>query len=135
MARTAKQVVAMDYWDGRGTAYPADTREQFIRNMARYDLLEKVVMALPDSELLGQFDLVFIDGDHSFEAVMQDIAKAIEVLTPDGLIVFHDYKSKVDPGVTKAVDTFIGSGAELLSTTGTLAVCRPAGQLTEIRNA
>jgi hypothetical protein len=35
-------------------------------------------------------DVVFIDGDHSYEAVKGDIYGALTVLPPDGTIIVHD---------------------------------------------
>lgn len=43
------------------------------------------------------FDLIFIDGDHSYEAVKSDLENAIKFLNKDGLIVLHD----VDPPAEK----------------------------------
>lgn len=38
-----------------------------------------------------KFDFIFIDGDHSAPAVYQDVALALGVLSPGGIIVLHDY--------------------------------------------
>jgi hypothetical protein len=38
----------------------------------------------------AQVDVVFIDGDHSYEAVKGDIYGALTVLGPDGTIIVHD---------------------------------------------
>ena len=45
--------------------------------------------------LLGenQLDVLFIDGDHSFEGVKQDFVNYSPFVRPDGLIVFHDIAS------------------------------------------
>lgn len=45
----------------------------------------------------GPFDLVFIDGDHSVDAVVEDIRRAERVLAPYGLILLHDWDA--DPRV------------------------------------
>jgi predicted O-methyltransferase YrrM len=36
------------------------------------------------------FDLIFIDADHSFEAVRADFYGAMDILNPGGLLVLHD---------------------------------------------
>jgi hypothetical protein len=43
-------------------------------------------------ELLGgkQLDLLFIDGDHSYEGVKADFNLYSSLVRPDGLIIFHD---------------------------------------------
>lgn len=46
----------------------------------------------------GAMDYIFIDGDHSYEGVKNDTEKAIELLKPGGVIVWHDYAAK-SPGV------------------------------------
>lgn len=41
--------------------------------------------------LKKQFDLIFIDADHSYKAVVSDTKGAFSVLHPNGTIVWHDY--------------------------------------------
>ena len=41
-------------------------------------------------ELRCKFDFIFIDGDHSKEAVEADFLGAIEVINDNGIIVLHD---------------------------------------------
>ena len=41
-----------------------------------------------------QFDLVFVDGDHSYDFVKNDTEKAFELLKPGGAILWHDYAPK-----------------------------------------
>jgi len=40
------------------------------------------------------FDLIFIDGLHSYEQVRQDVDNALKFLNPNGLIVLHDMLPK-----------------------------------------
>jgi SAM-dependent methyltransferase len=42
------------------------------------------------TEPFDEFDLVFIDGDHSYRATMENIALALRMLRPGGLVVVHD---------------------------------------------
>jgi predicted O-methyltransferase YrrM len=37
-----------------------------------------------------QFDMVFIDADHSFEQSYQDFLNVKDLVTPDGFVFFHD---------------------------------------------
>jgi precorrin-6B methylase 2 len=37
------------------------------------------------------FDLIFIDGDHSPDAVKRDLDLAFKILNPNGAVVCHDY--------------------------------------------
>lgn len=53
----------------------------------------------------GQMDFVFVDADHSREAVAADTARAFEALAPGGAIVWHDYAAK-SPGVYEFMAEF-----------------------------
>lgn len=45
-----------------------------------------------DFSLIGKFDFVFIDGDHSYEGVKSDTKNAFKILKDkDSMIVWHDY--------------------------------------------
>jgi SAM-dependent methyltransferase len=131
LAREAKSVVAIDYFDGRATPKPRNTLDEFRANLTRYNI-GNVQIGTPDSPIYGQFDLVFIDGDHSREAVERDIEKALGVLRPGGLLAFHDYRKEhgefdghFDEGVTNAVNELVASGGEIIARHKTLAVVRP----------
>lgn len=52
-------------------------------------------------------DLLFIDGDHSYEAVKQDFFNFLPFVNKSGVIILHDYT--VQDGVTKFVDEGIES--------------------------
>ena len=51
-----------------------------------------------------KFDLIFIDGDHRYEQVKDDINLALRYISPNGVIAGHDYGRPDWPGVKKAVD-------------------------------
>lgn len=126
MARTAEHVTAVDYFDGRGTSVRGDCRKLFDESLSRHGVTDKVQVCHPEAELpFDQYDLVFIDGAHDFDSVRADIRRALSVISPDGLVVFHDYRIGIDPGVDAAVDQFLESGAVLVSTTKSLAVVKP----------
>lgn len=38
------------------------------------------------------FDLIFVDGSHTFEHVVEDSRLALELAAPGGIIVWHDYR-------------------------------------------
>lgn len=131
LAQTAEQVTAVDTWNGAGTPRPRNTRGECERNLAAYDVSPKVILeeGVPAE---GEYDLAFIDGDHSYEAVRADIERSLEVLAPEGLLAFHDYRDHAgqhdgnwDPGVNDAVDELIAAGGELISRHKTIAVVRP----------
>lgn len=129
LARTAIHVTAVDYFDGRATPQPQDTLAKFEENLERYGLRDKVSVASPDDELAGEFDFAFIDGDHSYDAVLADAHRASMHLTPGGLLAFHDYDNGRDPEVTEAVNGLISVGAELIGVVGSVAIVKPPAQV------
>ena len=55
-------------------------------------------------------DLVFIDGNHSYEYVKSDLEKYYPKVRTNGIIAIHDYDHPYHtsfPGVKKAVDEFV----------------------------
>jgi hypothetical protein len=59
------------------------------------------------------FDMIYIDGDHSYEGCKRDLLAAFKKVKKGGWIMGHDYeqnfiktKNKYDFGVKKAVDEF-----------------------------
>lgn len=150
VARTAECVTAIDTWDGRGTPHPRDTFEEFLANIRRYGVSDKVSCsadwrASTNSAYIQfsracdyaggteamLYDLAFIDGAHDRESVEADIERARDSLAKGGLLAFHDYASPADPDVTAAVDALLARGGELVSLTGTLAVVRPPAPVPE----
>jgi len=51
--------------------------------------------------------MVFIDGDHSYKAVKQDIQTAINLLKPGGMLSGHDYNKDHWPGTVEAVNELL----------------------------
>ncbi len=78
------------------------------------------------------FDIVFIDGDHSYEGVKSDYWGAFPKCRSDGLIILHDYSLNGSPDfrVKQFIDTEIlgksavGLGATDALIIGSLAVLR-----------
>lgn len=55
------------------------------------------------SRALPRADAIFIDGDHGYEAVMNDSELAHEIINEGGIIVWHDYGNNTVE-VTQALD-------------------------------
>lgn len=68
----------------------------------------EMALGFPDASL----DLVFIDADHSFDAVKADIEAWRHRVKPGGLIAGHDYHRDQDVhvGVSRAVNEVFGVG-------------------------
>lgn len=62
-------------------------------------------------------DVVYIDADHAYEAVRDDIATWYPRISPGGALCGHDYyREKHWPGVKQAVDEFIARERLTLTT-------------------
>ncbi len=140
IARTAQSVTAVDYFDGRATPVPDGTFPEFMSNCQRHGVDSKITLVHPEAVIPGpDYDFIFIDGDHSYEAVKSDIAKVLPVLKPGGLIAFHDYRTHphefegdnaFDEGVTNAVNELISNGGEIIARHKTLCIVRPPAFVT-----
>lgn len=51
-----------------------------------------------------KFDFIFIDGDHTYSAVIKDTQKALSLLNENGVIVWHDWENVKD--VNAALNEF-----------------------------
>lgn len=73
----------------------------------------------------GSIDLIFIDGDHSYEACKADIAAWAPFARPGGVMAFHDFGSRAE-GVTRAIFEEIRAGrfAEIVGVAGTIIAFR-----------
>jgi hypothetical protein len=109
------------------TAGPSVESPRKLDTVARYGLVcdrfasdiagGLVVLHRANSEVAGAefgdgfFDWVYIDGNHSYEFVRQDLELYYRKLKPGGFIVCDDYHHAGfwDDGVTRAVDEFMAS--------------------------
>lgn len=73
----------------------------------------------------GTIDLIFIDGDHSYEACRADIEAWVPYLKPGGVAAFHDFGSRAD-GVTRAIFEAVRAGrfASIVGVAGTIIAFR-----------
>lgn len=65
-----------------------------------------------------KFDLVFIDGDHTFEGVRSDFDKVCSVIHSGSIIVFDDYNYKFFPQIVDAVDQIVKDNSTLFKVIG-----------------
>ena len=131
LAQKAECVHAVDTFDGRATTEPRETLAEMIDNLVRYGVMERVTVYRGESreavpQIETRVDLAFIDGNHSYQSVLQDARLAMAKLVPGGLLSFHDYNRPGDEGVTAAVNALIAGGAELLDVAESVAVLKPA---------
>lgn len=79
-------LVAVDLDPRHGEAYSAS--ELATRVDRRVGAIDRAMFAPAE---MGSFDLVFVDADHRREACAHDTALALELVHPDGLVLWHDY--------------------------------------------
>lgn len=69
-----------------------DVSGVFTRNLINVDWFFENSLEFDFSKLNDKFNLIFIDGDHSYDAVKEDTKNAFKVLDREnGIIVWHDY--------------------------------------------
>lgn len=57
------------------------------------------------------YGLIFIDADHSFEAVLADLLNFVPKVRPGGFIALHDFGTGAYPGVAQAWNEICGYGS------------------------
>lgn len=60
--------------------------------------------ALDESPWAGRCDLVFVDGSHALSYVLSDSRKALRLVKPGGLVLWHDYRGRRIPGVFEGLN-------------------------------
>ena len=99
LAQSAKQVVSVEIAD------QSEAREW----ARRFGVVDRIDFIRGDAAevclgLNEKFDLAFIDTLHDAASVERDIASALRLLEPGGLLAFHDYPDPGFPDVRKVVD-------------------------------
>jgi len=92
--------------------------ERFVLLLARKGSADPIVQMIRDQ----QFDAIFIDGDHSYEAVMRDDNLGRWIVKPGGVIIHHDYHSLGTVGVREALLEMQAGGKEFKHVAGTWLV-------------
>jgi predicted O-methyltransferase YrrM len=95
---------------------------------ADHPLSERITQVVADttkydfSNMRASADLVFVDGDHSFDAVLADSRSAFDLIRPGGVVVWHDYRMIADVG--RALEQCAGSRELFQIVNTTLVVYR-----------
>lgn len=119
------RLVAVDIEPDHGEAYRGTPLEHRVeRRIGAIDL------GIFTAEEKGSFDLVFVDADHRREAAANDTEVALEVVAPDGMVLWHDYSNwgafTGDCGVPEVLND-LAERLPLAHLTGSnIAVHRPA---------
>lgn len=103
------KVFAVDTWENQGmTEGPRDTYTEFLQNTST--LKDWIVpMRGQSSDMAKSFDdkidLLFIDGDHSYDGVVSDIKAWLPKLRDNGMVIFHDWEWA--EGVRRAIEEIV----------------------------
>ena len=101
--------------DERHADHLAHVRTQFAEPIAtgQVTLHRAFSQDVVDGFADGGFDWIYIDGDHTFDAVARDLALYAPKIAPGGLILGHDYNNSPPFrdqgrfGVVEAVNAFV----------------------------
>ena len=83
-------------------------------NSQTYEMVNRL------KELTNEIDILFIDGDHSYQSVINDFMLYEELVKSGGYIIFDDYRDEGCPGTKAAVDEIVRSVNDRYYITGTL---------------
>lgn len=108
------KLYAVDPWngtyftdDGSVSNINTDVHEEFGHNLIDHIEAGRVIpFKIHSKDFLKHIgaDFVFIDGDHRFLEVLNDIKIGLSLLRKDGIIAGHDFTHSDWPGVRKAVE-------------------------------
>ena len=74
--------------------------ESLMRVLSRIGLQENVALHIADSATFpveaGSVDVLFVDGDHTYEGISRDVAHWLPALRDGGVVLFHDAR-QVEP--------------------------------------
>lgn len=110
------KVIAEDYVEPDVYAKREGMLDDFLLTIEQFGIREHVdvlaAKSIDAAKMLSdqQFDLVFIDADHSYEAVKADIEAWWPLVKEGGIMAGHDYdhNTRQWPGVYKAVHEKFG---------------------------
>lgn len=114
--RGVASVTAIDLFTGTaGWNQMFDTKRCAEIRMRRYGLDDRVRLVRANSqefEVAGPIDILHIDGDHRYEAVVADIERYVPHLTEGGIVIFDDY-DLAHRDVRRAVHELLASRDDL----------------------
>lgn len=86
---------------------------RFINNIEIYGIKDKIIFSrgYSNNEILKYddnfFDIIYIDGNHESQYVLEDAILSFRKLKKNGILIFDDYNDNTMPDLKKAVDAFI----------------------------
>lgn len=114
---TLTKLYCIDSWtttkgyseSGNGETTMRRRYEAAQKNLAKYpcELIQKTSMEAVSDFAANSLDFVYIDANHTFDYVMQDIIEWTKIVKPGGIVAGHDYRcyhhDEISEQVSKAV--------------------------------
>ena len=108
-------ITLVDAWDGAGVSNSYDTEAVYSKVLGIQEkygtrrvriVREQSPEASLNSQIANQqFDFIYIDADHSYDAVVKDIHAWWPKVRIGGVLAGHDYNNRGNKRVKKAVDS------------------------------
>jgi len=86
--------------------------ENELKNQSRINIIHEDSTQFDPKSFKSSMDFIFIDGGHDYEIVKNDSEKALQMLAPNGVIVWDDYNTDFS-GVYKYLNELQGAGLAL----------------------
>jgi len=109
-----KKIISVDIGYPIKKEIPIKNVNNFKHDNCEYDYIEgdskseETIKKVYD--LIKNVDILFIDGDHKYNAVIKDFENYKDLVLPGGFIVFDDYLDDVhSPGVYPAVNDIVNN--------------------------
>lgn len=83
-------------WKTCGGKYSPGAMISQLQSNVHVEFIAKPALSYMASSVV-KYDLIFLDGDHSAQAVYGEIPAALKLLNPGGVILLHDYFPKLEP--------------------------------------
>ena len=118
-----KTLYAIDIWEDTLNLFKSEwsdhsfseVEEAFSKRLKDFKNVVKLKMTMEQAkDSLPLLDFVYIDGNHHYEFVKEDIKNSLSKLKPNGIISGHDYCEECD-GVIKAVNEIFGKPDKVFS--------------------
>ena len=104
-------LVVVDAFDTIDVGYKNNTPDRAIDQLLPYRprVMFLITTSADASSMIADksMDLIFIDGDHAYEGVNDDIALWTPKLRDGGILSGHDYDDSLHPGVVRAVNELV----------------------------
>jgi predicted O-methyltransferase YrrM len=110
--KNVSKVLSIDIGNPIKKEIPISNVTKFKHDNCTYDYIEGDSMSIDTKNkiysMIDNVDILFIDGDHRYDAVIKDFENYKDLVLPNGYIVFDDYLDPIySPDVFTAVNDIV----------------------------